>query len=169
MPPIEHISSIHDIDFAAWHRDHGIDVVLFDVEGTLTEWSSRQIPDATIRCLEQARVDGIRHIGLVTNISPRKAKRVASLARQISADTYRYPTSLGVRKPSGAMIRDSLGELGVTPEHCAFVGDKIVDCLAGRNAHVARIAWVQRHGTADHWFDRLIYRPIERLVRKALH
>lgn len=162
---IEHAVSVPAIDFAAWHRQHGITTVLFDIEGTITQWADPAVDPKVITALATAREHGIRHLGLVTNINSKHKTRVAEVAQQIKADTTRYPTSFGMRKPSGAMIVSSLDELGVDPRHCAFVGDKIVDILAARNAGVARVAWVQRHGTADHWFDRFVYRHVEKLFR----
>ncbi len=162
---IEHADSVPAIDFAAWHRQHAISTVLFDIEGTITQWADPVVDPKVVAALRQARKSGIRYVGLVTNINSKHKARVAEVAQQIGADTIRYPTSFGMRKPSGKMIISSLDELGVDASKCGFVGDKIVDILAARNAGVARVAWVQRHGTADHWFDRFIYRHIEKLFR----
>ena len=162
---IEHVDRVPSIDFAAWHNQHGITTVLFDIEGTITEWADPAVDPAVITALQTARANGIQHLGLVTNINSKHKDRVTEVAQQIQADTMRYPISFGMRKPSGKMITSSLDELGVDPRSCAFVGDKIVDIMAARNAGVNRVAWVQRHGTADHWFDRFVYRHIEKLFR----
>lgn len=146
---------------------HGITTVLFDIEGTLTEWADPAVADATVAYLANARIHGIKHIGLVTNINPRFAPRVQAVVEQVGAEVYRFPTTFFDRKPSGRMIRSILRELDIPPEQCGFVGDKYVDVLSARNARVARMAWVERFGTADQWFDRSVYRRIERRLKKS--
>ena len=156
---------VTDIDFAQWRRD-GITTLLFDIEGTLTEWADPAVDPRIIDHLKAARSAGIESIGLVTNISARYESRVKQVAEQVGADSYRLPRRFVERKPSSAMIVDTLDEFDEVPGNCGFIGDKIVDIAAGKNADVARVAWVERYGTADHWFDRYIYRHLERRLRK---
>lgn len=166
MTVIEQVDSVVSIDFQTWHTTHGITTLLFDIEGTLTEWADPAVAQETVAHLATARTYGIKHIGLVTNINPRFAARVEAVARQVDAEVYRFPTKFLERKPSGQMIRSILRELDVSPAQCGFIGDKYVDVLAARNARVARMAWVERFGTSDQWFDRAIYRHVERRLKK---
>lgn len=166
MTVLQHAASVVAIDFAEWHREHGITALLFDIEGTITEWNDPGVEQQIIDHLALARASGIEHIGIVTNINAKHAARVEQVAASIAADTFRFPTSFFERKPSGRMIRSILHELSTSPQACGFIGDKLVDVLAARNAGVARVAWVERHGTADQWFDRSVYRRLEPLLRR---
>lgn len=166
MTVVERVPAVTAIDFQTWHTTHGITTLLFDIEGTLTEWADPVVAQPTIDHLARARSYGIQHIGLVTNINPRHKARVQHVAEQIGADIYRFPTTMLERKPGARMIRSILSELDVSPMQCGFIGDKYVDVLAARNAHVARMAWVERYGTADQWFDRTIYRHLERQLKR---
>jgi predicted HAD superfamily phosphohydrolase YqeG len=110
---------------------------------------------------------GIRKIGLITNIkqSSDGEARVRKVAATIHADVYYQPRTAGERKPSPLLLKRAFKELGVKSHEAAFIGDKYVDVLAGSRAHVGRIAWVKRLGTTDHLADRLLYRPIEPLLK----
>lgn len=163
---LEHTDSVTSLDFKNWHDQHGIKTLLFDIEGTLTEWASPEVESDIIEKLKSAREDGIKHIGLVTNINPKYHQRVADVAEQVDADIYRFPTSFFHRKPSGAMIKDCLEQLGSSPEQCGFIGDKLFDAMAARNARVKHMAWVSRHGKADQWFDRYVYRLLEPVIKR---
>lgn len=165
---IQLTDSVSTLDFKQWHDKHGIDTLLFDIEGTLTEWAKPEVDSVVIDKLRSARQHGIKYIGLVTNINPKYHQRVAAVAEQVGADIYRYPTSFFKRKPSGAMIRDCLRQLDSKPDRCGFVGDKLFDVMAARNARVKRMAWVSRYGSADQWFDRLIYRLVEPALKRWL-
>jgi CDP-diacylglycerol--glycerol-3-phosphate 3-phosphatidyltransferase len=165
---LEHSPGVASIDFAAWHRQYGVRAVLFDIEGTLTPWADPQVEERVAIAIKQARKAGITHIGLVSNMHPRHGARAEAVAAQVGADAWFVPRARGERKPSPAMIHTALSGFGVSASDAAFVGDKLVDVLAARRARVTRAAWVDRLGTADHPFDRLVYRPLERLLKRAL-
>lgn len=166
MTVIEQVPAVTAIDFQTWHTTHGITTLLFDIEGTLTQWADPAVDQETIDHLATARSYGIAHIGLVTNINLKYKARVEHVARQIDADIYRFPTNFLERKPGARMIHSILRELGASPEQCGFIGDKYVDVLAARNARLPRMAWVDRYGTADQWFDRAVYRHVERRLKR---
>lgn len=154
------------IDFARWHVDCGIKCVLFDIDGTLTVHASTCVNEDIICALDQARRDGVVWIGLVTNTRPRNELRVSLIASQVGARTYHLPRRWCHSKPSSYMILRALKTLGVEPDRAAFVGDKVVDILAAKRAGLARVVWVDRLGTGDHVFDRLVYRRIEPFLKR---
>lgn len=164
-PWLEHYRGVADIDFKVWHEKYGITTVLFDVEGTLTEWADPQLAHVVEAALKKAKMAGIAHFGLVSNMSQRHVERLETVAKQIGAETYHVPTSSRERKPDAFMINAALNSLNVSPKECAFVGDKIVDVMAGKRAGVSKVAWVDRLGTADHPFDVFIYRHLEHLLK----
>jgi CDP-diacylglycerol--glycerol-3-phosphate 3-phosphatidyltransferase len=159
---LEHAESVRTIDFRQWHDEYGITTVLFDVEGTLTEWRGDTVSDPIIKALQDAKKAGIVHIGLVSNMPHKKHSRMEVIARQVGAETVHTPRLNNERKPSAAMIHAALNNLKTTPEHAGFVGDKLVDVVAGHRAGLPRVAWVAMLPGNDHPVDRLIYRRIER-------
>jgi len=162
---LEHIEGVQTIDFRRWHTEYGIDVVLFDVEGTLTEWRGTDVSDSIVEILRQAKKAGIAHIGLVSNMPHRHHDRMEIVAKQVGAETIHTPQFRHERKPSASMIRAALKNLDTAPEHVGFVGDKLIDALAGHRAGVARVAWVAMLPGNDHPFDRYVYRRLERWLK----
>jgi CDP-diacylglycerol--glycerol-3-phosphate 3-phosphatidyltransferase len=165
---LEHTPGVTAIDFAAWHKDHGITTVLFDIDGTLTPWNVVHVEDVVISAVQEAKKAGIAHVGLVSNMRAKRLERLASIAEQVGASTYHLPQRPDERKPSSKMIYAALEKIGGTPEQTGFVGDKIVDVLAAQRAGLARMAWVDRLGTADHMIEKIFYRPIERFIKWAI-
>lgn len=165
---LEKPSSLTEIDFTAWHNTHGIAYVLFDVEGTLTPWAEHLVEQETMDALARAKAAGIKEFGLVSNMNSRHKRRLQSVARQIGAKTYQLPIQTHERKPSPYMIRTALADLGAKPANTGFVGDKLVDVITAKRAGLARTAWVKRWGTADHILDKLVYRPLEPLLKRLV-
>lgn len=157
-----HISTI---DFAEWNTSHTITTILFDIDGTLAPWRSNAIENEIKEVLQRLRQNGITHIGLVTNMSARHEQKIKQMARVVGADMYIFPQTWRWRKPSSQMIRAALDRLHASPEKTAFVGDKIVDVIAARRAKLVRVAWVERLGTTDHFFDKYLYRLIEPVLK----
>jgi len=162
---LEFSPGVTAIDFAAWHKQYGIRAVLFDIEGTLTPWADPQVDNEVASALRRARKSGIVQVGLVSNMRPRHSARAAAVANQIDAATYHVPLMLADRKPSPAMVYAALSKLDVPAREVAFVGDKLVDVLAAHRAGIARVAWVDRLGSADHPLEKVFYRPLERAIK----
>lgn len=162
---VEHHPSVLEIDFAAW-REYGITCVLLDVDSTITPWLETTVGQKIIEKLTSARHAGITHIALVTNSNKRNIERIASIAKQIGADAYFLPQSFRERKPRPSLIRQAMETLDLPPNQIAMVGDKYgTDMLAAKRAGVARAAWVNRLGDADHPYDRYVRRPVEKMIR----
>lgn len=158
-------ASITAIDFAAWHSTYGVICLICDIEGTLLPWGDSEVSGAVRQALKRARRAGITKFALVTNISPSQEARVRTIARAVRADVYCIPRGLEQRKPSPHMVLAAMETLGVSPHETAIVGDKLLDVLAARRAHIRMTAWVSRLGSTDHPGDRLFYRPIEPLLK----
>lgn len=162
---VEHYPSLLEIDFKAWRRQ-GITCALFDVDSTVTPWLEPTVEKAIIQKLVQARQAGMTRIGLVTNSNKRNVERIAAIARQVGADGYFMPQRFRERKPRPSLIRQAMAQFDVPPEQVAMVGDKYsADVVAAKRAGVARVAWVDRLGDADHPYDRYFRRPIEKLIK----
>lgn len=161
---IIHASGVCAIDFAAL-RDSGITCILFDIEGTLTQWGDTTVHDEIVQCV---RSSGITNIGLVSNMDSSKADRLAVVARQVGATSYHCPHNRRQRKPRPYMLEACMRELGTTPDTTVLVGDKIIDVLAAKNTRLPYAVWLAKLPGRDHWFDRWIYRRIEPLLKKLI-
>lgn len=160
---VEHHGSVLDINLAVWHAQ-GITCVLFDVDSTLTPWLDTKVQPEIIKKLRQARKQGIAHLGLATN--SRNTERVAHIAKQIGADGFFTPQRFGERKPRPSLLHQAIEQFAVKPEQVAMVGDKYgIDVRAAKRAGIARVAWVDRLGDADHPYDRYVRRPLEKLIK----
>lgn len=164
---IEHYTSLVDINFATWHKQ-GITCVLLDVDSTVTPWLETKVEQEIADKLADARKAGITHIALVTNANKRNVDRIADIASQIGADAYFMPQRYRERKPRPSLIYQAMETFRVLPEQTAMVGDKFsADVRAARRAEVAKVAWVDRLGDADHPYDRYIRRPVEKIIKQA--
>jgi len=158
-------TSVTNIDFADWHR-RNIDCLLLDIEGTILPWKTQAVPAEIVEALKKARQAGIREIGVISNISRKDEARVRAICKQINVEHYWIPQTRRARKPNTAMLKHAMQHFHAKPSEVAYVGDKFVDVIAGKRAHVAAIVWVRRLGKADHPLDYWLYRPLEPLIRQ---
>lgn len=164
---VEQYTQLSEIDFAKW-RAENVTCILFDIDGTLTSWRSDEVSQETLDALKKARKAGIRHIGLVSNMPLSRKMQSQAVAQQIEAATYQLSKNRLRRKPNPYMIRAALEELGMSQENTAFVGDKLIDVLAARQAGLRRAAWVEHLGKEDHPLDALLYRRVEPFIKWAM-
>lgn len=162
---LELVSGVESIDFTRAHKQQGIKAVCFDIEGTLTEWASREISESTRKEIKRAEKSGIKTIALVTNISSKHTERLQTITKQTGAAKVYSPSKAAESKPSPRMIKQFADEFDIPVENIMFVGDKLVDVTAARRAGVGRMVWVERFGVADHPGDRLFYRPFEKIIK----
>ncbi len=156
---------VMEIDFKKWHDDYGVTTVLFDIEGTIAEYSQHEVSVDMAKVIKELHMVGISNVGIVTNILRRDSARVEKIAKQLDIALFRYPAGILDRKPSRTMARSILAEMDVKPSEAAFVGDKIVDVLVGARLKMPRVAWVDRLGKADHIVEKHAYRPIEKILK----
>ena len=166
---LEYYQHVTDIDLAALHKEYAITTALFDIDGTIAPWREQTVSPEIIAAITTAKLAGIKHIGLVTNMHRRNQARLEAIAKQLDIQVYILPLRRQERKPSPRMIFAALKQLGSEPGHTVFIGDKVVDVIAGRKARLARVIWVSRLGNSDHLLDKLVYRPIEPLLKWLIH
>ncbi len=152
------------IDFNKLMRS-GIRCVIFDIEGTLAPWDTVDIPDDILAHIKQANIP---NICLVTNIDKKHAARVQIVAEKLGAKASFYPFASNQRKPSPFMLNKCLKKCDTNADQTIMIGDKLFDVLAAKRAGLSQVYWVDRLGKQDHWFDRLVYRRIEPLVKKIV-
>ncbi|MCA1830547.1 MAG: HAD family hydrolase [Actinomycetota bacterium] len=97
---------------------------------------SVRIAPETIDVLEKLRADGLK-LGLVSNVS----QLPELLWRDIEAfgirklmDGVSFSSEVGIRKPRPQIFQHCLEQVACAPERAVFVGDRLVDDIAGASA-----------------------------------
>ena len=98
--------------------------------------SQFEVPGATLEAIRALRERGLR-IGLVSNATPtgkvmRHDLEVLGLADLI--DVAAYSSEVGYRKPHPRMYLTVVEGLGLRPEDCLFVGDRVKEDVLGSQA-----------------------------------
>ncbi|MGZ4120716.1 MAG: HAD family hydrolase [Actinomycetota bacterium] len=98
--------------------------------------NSVRIEPETMETLEKLKADGLK-LGLVSNVS----QLPELLHRDIEAfgiakllDGVAFSSEIGVRKPRPQIFEHVLDAIGATPTDAVFVGDRLVDDIAGAQA-----------------------------------
>ena len=122
--PWQWTESIYDLTGEDLYRA-GIRLLLADLDNTLIPYS-RSEPDEALRCwLADLNANGVT-LFLLSN--SRKAVRAPHFAQALGID---YLCHAG--KPKTGGYRAAMERCGVTPEHCAMVGDQIFTDTLGAN------------------------------------
>ncbi|MFA5889671.1 MAG: HAD family hydrolase [Actinomycetota bacterium] len=97
---------------------------------------SVRIEPETVEVIQQLRKKGLR-IGLVSNVSqlPELLYRdLENFGLRPLFDGIGFSSELGVRKPRPKIFHYVLDAIGVQPDEAVFVGDRLVDDIAGAHA-----------------------------------
>ncbi|HEX9712104.1 MAG TPA: HAD family hydrolase [Actinomycetota bacterium] len=108
---------------------------------------SVRIEDSTLETLEQLRADGLK-LGLVSNVSllPHLMHRdLEAFGISPLLDGAVFSSEIGVRKPRPQIFHHVLEQLGAGPEQAVFVGDRLVDDIAGAHAVGMRAVLTQQY------------------------
>ena len=98
--------------------------------------NSVRIEQDTFDVLEKLKADGLR-LGLVSNVSqlPELLHRdIKSFGIAQYLDGVAFSSEIGVRKPRPQIFEHVLDAVGVAPNGAVFVGDRLVDDIAGAQA-----------------------------------
>jgi HAD superfamily phosphatase (TIGR01668 family) len=143
-------------------KQHGIEGLLLDIDGTLKDFTAPSVPPAAVEWLARLREAGLR-LCLYSN---GRTARIAGIAAELG-----LPYVAEAMKPSPVGCRRGLAELGLPAERVAVVGDQIfADILAGRLARLFTVL-VQPTSRVEPWFTRLkrpFEAPILFLLRRRL-
>jgi putative hydrolase of the HAD superfamily len=157
LEELDHATLLRD-SFAAIGFDIPDDVLEHIVTLDHSAYSRSITPEPeTAAVLERLAASGLR-LGLVSNVTlrpdlMREDLAANGLATHLAATVF--SSELGVRKPDPRIFTEALERLGTAPEETVFVGDRLVDDVAGAQAvgmrGVHTIQW--RHeepGSDDH-------------------
>ena len=100
--------------------------------------------------------------GIVTN-KPEKLTHLLLDKLDLNPDVVVCGDTLEYNKPHPAPLLYACAQLGVSPQHCWFVGDDKNDIIAGKNASIKTIAVTYGYGkVGQEWgYDYLIKQPSE--------
>ena len=152
----------------------GIDLVAFDVDGTLTEHHGR--PDDRIADL----LTGLGDAGLkLCVISNAYGERVEELHDILGSPfnmsiitpalvAPEYQRASRYRKPSPAMLLHAAQTHGVPTSRVLMVGDQILKDIASANRARAKSMLVPKRGDRDDPKVRVLQRPLEAVLRHTL-
>jgi putative hydrolase of the HAD superfamily len=97
---------------------------------------SVRIEPETIETLEKLRADGMK-LGMVSNVSqlPELLWRdLENFGLRKLLDGVAFSSEIGVRKPRPQIFLHALDAMGSNPAEAVFVGDRLVDDIAGAHA-----------------------------------
>ncbi len=100
--------------------------------------------------------------GIVTN-KPENLTHLLLEKLSLNPDVVVCGDTLEYNKPHPAPLLYACAQLGVSPQHCWFVGDDKNDMVAGKNASIKTIAVTYGYGKVEQdWnYDYLIKKPSE--------
>src|ERR1700722_11639916 len=131
--PVKMANTIAELDFHDM-TSRGISCLLLDIEGTIAPWNSQEVVDEIARTLTRARVEGISHIGLISNMPKSRENMAAAVAKKVHADGYWIAQASHERKPGTVMLNYAMEQFHVRPKHIAYIGDKLTDVVTGKRA-----------------------------------
>ena len=139
-----------------WFLDHGISLVLLDVDNTLTTHDN-PVPDAMVlNCIDQMQQKNIRLMVLSNNSEARVAPFASRLGIGYIANAA---------KPLAGALNRALAQMKVEKNKVALVGDQIfTDILCGNFSNVLSI-WVEPIELESFPFFKF-KRKMEKLVLK---
>lgn len=157
--PIEATQSILDVkpaDLVAAKKK----LVLLDVDNTLVEWRSEDIPLTTFSWIESIKAAGLQLCILSNTRHPDRLRRLT--------EKLKVPFLMGRFKPSRSMYRQALEKFGVKESEAVMIGDQLFTDVLGANRTGIEAIWVKQMAPVDFAGTR-ISRFGERLLRKRLY
>jgi putative hydrolase of the HAD superfamily len=154
--------------FAAIGFDIPDDVLDHIVALDHSAYSRSIVPEPETLSVLAGLVASGRRLGLVSNVTlrpdlMRADLRVNGLAEHLSASVF--SSEVGLRKPDPRIFREALDRLGAEPAETVFVGDRLLDDVAGAQAvgmrAVHTLQWRQEAAVPDLTPDATISRLSE--------
>ncbi|HSX24331.1 MAG TPA: CDP-alcohol phosphatidyltransferase family protein [Candidatus Saccharimonadales bacterium] len=159
-----------DIDYVKWAAE-GVELILWDVEGTLGERGSEELAFAS--AVEDAREANIPYHALHTNVpirSKEDRRLLHAWGERTAADLILTPLDPTERKPSPVMTYKAMQHFEVEAAQAGVVDDKVsAGIRAGYFAGLTHRGWTRPFGANQHTGDRLVRTPLESLLRLRAH
>ena len=148
---------------ASWLREHGIRLLLCDLDFTLAPKSVPRPDAAVFAWIEAMKAAGINVIILSNN---RSSERVALFCRELGIS---YVGHAGKPLPRG--YRQAMAQVGVSEKETAMLGDKLLtDVLGARCSGVLSLMVEPAGGPITPWQKVLhaLQAPFKKLAKGAI-
>ncbi|MFW6005868.1 MAG: YqeG family HAD IIIA-type phosphatase [Candidatus Bipolaricaulota bacterium] len=121
--PDERATTVEDVDYRKL-IDSGIKAVIFDLDNTIARWGDDSLAEEIIELFERLTSLGLK-LGILSN------------SRRDTIENFivdlPFPHLFNANKPSVKGFKSMLGDLGVSPEEAAMIGDQLFTDVLGAN------------------------------------
>ncbi len=157
--PVQSVESILDVDLNDLYSS-GKRLLLLDVDNTLLEWRSEDIPETTHKWVDDAKALGFR-LCILSNT--RNPERLDRLAKALGLEYL-----LGKFKPSRQMFLEALKKFGTEADDAIMVGDQMFTDVLGANRSGIDAILVRQMAPKE-FIGTKINRFGERIIRARIH
>ncbi len=158
--PVQAVDSILEIDLQDLYSS-GKKLLLLDMDNTLTEWRSEEIPETTLSWIKQAKELGL-DICILSNT--RNPDRLGRLAALLEVD-FKF----GKFKPSRHMFLEALKERKCEPDDAIMIGDQMFTDVLGANRSGIDAILVRQMAPSEFVGTKLISRTGEKILRARIN
>lgn len=157
--PIQSVDSILEVDLNDLFNS-GKRLLLLDVDNTLLEWRSEDIPETTHKWVDDAKALGFQ-LCILSNT--RNPERLDRLAKALGLEYL-----LGKFKPSRQMFLEALKKFKVEADDAIMVGDQMFTDVLGANRSGIDAILVRQMAPTE-FIGTKINRFGERIIRARIH
>lgn len=157
--PIQSVDSILEVNLTDLYNS-GKRLLLLDVDNTLLEWRSHEIPETTHSWIDEAQKLGFQ-ICILSNT--RNPQRLDKLAKSMGIEYM-----VGKFKPSREMFHAALKKFQVEADDAIMVGDQMFTDILGANRSGIDAILVRQMAPTE-FVGTKINRMGERIIRGRIH
>lgn len=157
--PVQSVDSILEIDLTDLYNS-GKRLLLLDVDNTLLEWRSEEIPETTHSWIDEAQKLGFQTCILSNTRNPMRLDR---LAKAMECDYM-----VGKFKPSREMYHAALKKYGSEADEAIMVGDQLFTDVLGANRSGIDAILVRQMAPLE-FIGTRVNRIGERIIRARIH
>ena len=175
-PKYQIVRHAGEVDYNQWANDYGVEVVVFDKDGTLTEVNQSQLIVEVVEGM-QAQDFGDLFQGVAIASNNRESTAVKQLGsdlhRELGIDVVTFSKADGfARKPKPQMGLHIANHFEVIPNQLGVVGDRrLTDVTFGLKLGAGAIALCERQGKRDSFgvpiLRALVERPMITVEQRA--
>lgn len=141
-------------------KNNGKELVLLDLDNTLTTWKSEDFDPEVIKWIEQAKALGFKLALISNSIRGERSHRVG--------ERFGMPVFRGRFKPSRQSFQKALAHFGLPPEKAIMIGDQLITDVLGANRTGIEAIWIARRGEKE-FQGTAIHRWLENRITPALY
>lgn len=157
--PVQSVDSILEVDLADLYNS-GKRLLLLDVDNTLLEWRSEEVPATTHAWVEEARQLGFQFCILSNTRNPGRLDRLAK--------SMNLEYMIGKFKPSREMFHAALKKFNVEADEAIMIGDQMFTDVLGANRSGIDAILVRQMAPLE-FIGTKVNRIGERIIRARIH